>query len=152
MRARTVGASAAIAVGLALTMTGCTVNQLLPTYDEVRGETEAAMQAIVDEMPADSQVDDLTDDSPFTCGDAGGVFFTGHWFVHAPDGFDTEHFISVLPELLGPEFVEEEGGIDVSYPLVRLRTVDTAVALDVSESEGDVNILATSRCAQDPAE
>ncbi len=148
------GLAAVIAATLAVGLAGCTVQ--LPTYDQVRSETEAAMQDIVDAMPEGSVVDDRTVPTPFACGDGRGVFFTGHWEVHPPEGFDTRGFIETLPETLGDGYEEQEVGVAVDYPLVRLVALEHGgTGLDVSGLDADtddplVNIVATSRCAQDP--
>ena len=139
---------------LVLTMTGCAMQQL-PTYDVVRSETTAAMQQVVDQLPADSVVDDRTDPTPYGC-DGGGVLFTGHWEVQVPDGFDTRAFIEELPGRVAENFVKEERGVPHSYPLISLRTKgDSEVSLDVSNRDPEnlpkINILALSRCAQAPS-
>ena len=139
---------------LVLTVTGCTMQQL-PTYDVVRAETTAAMQQVVDQLPAESVVDDRTDPTPYGCGD-GGVLFTGHWEVHVPDGFDTRAFIEELPERVAEDFVKEKLGGPYSFPLISLRAKDDSqVSLDISNGDPEnlpkVNILALSRCAQPPS-
>ncbi len=136
-----------------IVVTGCAVNQL-PAYETVRDETESAMQLIVDELPTDSAVKDLTVSAPFAC-EEGGVFFTGHWFVTPPQGFDTQAFIEELPRTLSSDFSEEPTKVPTSYPSVSLRASDGSnVSVDVSDVDPDanpgINILALSRCAQDP--
>ena len=140
---------------LIIAMTGCSVNQL-PTYETVQTETESAMHLIVDELPNGSEVEDLTASAPFACAE-GGVFFTGHWFVTPPQGFDTREFIETLPSTLSYDFAVEPTEVPTSYPSVSLRTSDGSdVSMDVSDVDPDsnpgINILALSRCAQDPGD
>lgn len=143
-------------VTIAALMTGCTMTSL-PTYDDVRDETESAMQQIADTMPEGSRVEDLTVATPTICGGgADGVFFTGHWFVHGPDGFDTDSFITELPTKVAADFTEEESGVAVSFPADRLRSHPAGVGIDVTNSTAGeypgIEILATSPCAKDPAD
>lgn len=136
-------------------LAGCSM-QSLPTYDEIRDETQDAMQRIVDELPSGSRVEDLTTGSAFTCGDGKGVFFTGHWVVYAPDGFDNVTFVDGLPETLGADFARIKGAIDKGPGSVKLGTTDASnVRLDATVVDVDgmtaVDILATSRCGRDPS-
>ena len=74
-------------------------------------------QLIVDELPNGSEVEDLTASAPFACAE-GGVFFTGHWFVTPPQGFDTREFIETLPSTLSYDFAVEPTEVPTSYPSV----------------------------------
>ena len=140
----------------AIVLTGCSM-QSLPTYDEIRGETQNAMQRIVDELPSESRVEDLTTGTPFTCGDGKRVFFTGHWAVYPPDGFDNVTFVDGLPETLGADFTRIEGAIDKGPGSVKLGTTDASdVRLDATVVDvvgtSAIDILATSRCGQGPSD
>ena len=84
------GAVALVAVALS----GCTAEQL-PSYEHARDQTTSVMQRVLDEVPPGSVKEDLTDDESFACGSADGVFFTGHWGVYPPAGFDTEGFVAI---------------------------------------------------------
>lgn len=113
------------------------------------------MQRVADQLPADSVVDGLTDATPYACSN-GGVFFTGHWLVTPPDNFDTSQFVADLPGRLGSEFAEQESNLGHTYPAVELRATDESnVSVTVSGSpDGDaplIDILAMSRCAQEPS-
>lgn len=57
---------------VAFVLSGCS-GETLPTYDAARAEAEAAMQRVVDQLPADSRVVDTTDLTPYACSDGGGV-------------------------------------------------------------------------------
>lgn len=145
--------AASVVAMLAVGAVGCSAQ--LPAYEEVRSETEAAMQDVVDALPEGSTVDDRTDPTPFACSD-GGAFFTGHWEVHPPQGLDTRELLESLPEGLGDGYREQDVAVTVDYPLVRLVALDHGGAgLDVSGIDVDtddpiVNIVATSRCAREP--
>ncbi|WP_447943794.1 hypothetical protein [Microbacterium aurum] len=151
---RRVQAVAALGLAVTLLVTGCGATQL-PTYEQVTDETTTAMQAIADQMPPGSEIEDVTVPTPYTCGPSSdGVFFTGHWFVHATDGFDTRAFIESLPENLGDGFTVLPPGVEISYPGVLLRAQNDNVRIDVSNPNEDeypgIDILAMSRCAQEP--
>lgn len=144
----------AILAATALALTGC-ASTPLPTYDTVRGESQSAMQRVVDELPAGLSVDKNPSDKPFGCsGD--GVFYTGQWTVETPEGFDGQAFVDELPEALGEDFLVEETRLELSYPAVSFiatgysnSTVDVSV---LTRDEGVVvDLLSTSQCAQLPA-
>lgn len=144
-----------VAVAALVSLAGCQATQL-PTYEEVRTETEAAMQRIVDELPEGSTVEDLTNDTPFACNEgSSAVFFTGHWAVITPDGFDRVGFVEGLPDVLGPGFEQRESQIDTGPGSVKLRTTGeddvhlSATAVEDGQVQA-VDILAMSRCAQEP--
>ncbi|SIR95071.1 hypothetical protein [Microbacterium sp. RURRCA19A] len=144
----------ALLTAAALALTGCTPTPL-PTYDTVRGEAQAAMQRVVDELPAGLRVDKNPSDKPFGCsGD--GVFYTGQWTIETPEGFDGQAFVDELPEALGEDFRVEETRLELSYPAVSFigtgyanSTVDVSVL--TREERVVVDLLSTSRCAQPPA-
>ena len=126
----------------------------LPQYSTVQQEAEAAMQAVVDQLPPGTTVDDHSDDSPFACSD-GGFFFTGHWAADPGDGFDIESFISTLPDELGGDFVVIEPALKPTFPQVELNATDlgnttVTVSQGFNEMAHVVDILAMSRCAEDP--
>jgi hypothetical protein len=138
----------------ALALTGCAPTPL-PTYEAVRGEAQAAMQRVVDELPAGLEVAKNPSDNPFGCsGD--GVFYTGQWTIDTPESFDGQAFVDGLPAALGEDFLVEETRLELSYPAVSFiatgyanSTVDVSV---LTRDEGIVvDILSTSRCAQRPA-
>lgn len=137
-----------------LALSGCTPTPL-PSYGAVRGEAQAAMQRVVDELPADLPVEKSPVDSPFGC-EGDGVFYTGQRTIPTPPGFDGQSFVHGLPDALGSEFRVEETGLDLSYPSVSFIATGYANStLDVSVLTRDddvvVDILSTSRCAQPPA-
>lgn len=144
----------ALLAAAALTLTGCAPTPL-PTYETVRGESQSALQRVVDELPAGLRVDKNPSDKPFGCsGD--GVFYTGQWTIETPEGFDGQAFVDELPEALGEDFLVEETGLDLNYPAVSFiatgyanSTVDVSVL--TRDEEVVVDILSTSRCAQPPA-
>jgi hypothetical protein len=144
----------AVLAAAVLTLSGC-ASTPLPTYETVRGEAQAAMQRVVDELPADLPVEKSPADTPFGC-EGGGVFYTGQWTIPTPPGFDGQSFVNGLPDALGSEFRVEETGLDLSYPSVSFIATSYANStLDVSVLTRDegivVDILSTSRCAQRPA-
>lgn len=136
---------------VAFVLSGCS-GETLPTYDAARAEAEAAMQRVVDQLPADSRVVDTTDLTPYACSDGGG-FFTGHWLVTPSTDFDTVQFVEDLPSRLADEFATQTPQVAHSYPVVELRTA-TGVSVTVSGSPNGeppvVDILGMSRCAQGP--
>lgn len=149
----------ACVLGLALFLTGCSSP---PSYDEVRAETEDAMQKIVDTLPDGTPLEDRSGE-PFACdpnsgnllsGD--GQFYTGQWVLYPVGDFNGADFVDELPSKLGEEFVVDEDVIDTSFPLVRLRPADAHdVVIDVTtNSDGDdpfIGIRAISRCGVTPA-
>lgn len=141
------GAVALVAVALS----GCTAEQL-PSYEHARDQTTSVMQRVLDEVPPGSVKEDLTDDEPFACGSVDGVFFTGHWGVYPPAGFDTEGFVENLLGELGPGFEEQD---TTAASTVRFRSVEDGVLTTVRAVETDdgpaIDILATSPCAQEPS-
>ncbi|WP_128217406.1 hypothetical protein [Microbacterium enclense] len=145
-------ASALLAAG-ALILTGCAPTPL-PSYETVRGQAQSAMQRVVDELPTGLEIAKNPSDEPFGCsGD--GVFYTGQWTIATPEGFDGQAFVDRLPDALGEEFLVEETGLDLNYPSVSMiATGYMNSTLDVSVLTRDegvvVDILSTSRCAQDP--
>lgn len=138
----------------ALALTGCAPTPL-PTYETVRGESQSAMQRVVDELPTGLRVDKNPSDKPFGCsGD--GVFYTGQWTIETPEGFDGQAFVDELPKALGEDFRVEETRLELSYPAVSfIATSYQNSTLDVSVLTRDervvVDILSTSRCAQPPS-
>jgi hypothetical protein len=144
----------ALLAAAALALTGCAPTPL-PTYEAVRSQAQAAMQRVVDELPADLPIEKSPADTPFGC-ERDGVFYTGQWTIPTPPGFDGKGFVDGLPDALGPEFRVEETGLDLSYPSVSfIATGYSNSTLDVSVLTRDegvvVDILSTSRCAQPPA-
>lgn len=146
-------APALLAAG-ALALTGCAPTPL-PTYETVRGEAKAAMQRVLDELPAGLEVAKNPSENPFGCsGD--GVFYTGQWTIETPEGFDGQGFVDGLPAALGEDFLVEETRLELSYPAVSFiatgyanSTVDVSV---LTRDEGVVvDILSTSQSAQPPA-
>lgn len=144
----------ALLAAAALALTGCAPTPL-PTYETVRGESQSAMQRVVDELPAGLRVEKNPSDEPFGCsGD--GVFYTGQWTIETPEGFDGQAFVDELPEALGQDFVVEETRLELSYPAVSFIATgyaDSTVDVSVLTRDEDivVDLLSTSRCAQPPA-
>lgn len=138
----------------ALALTGCAPTPL-PTYETVRGEAQAAMQRVVDELPPDVRVEKNPSDKPFGC-ERDGVFYTGQWTVFPPDGFDGQSFVDGLAAALGSDFRTDDRGLELNYPAASFiapgysnSTVDVSV---LTREEGVVvDILSTSQCAQRPA-
>lgn len=151
-----------LVAAISLVLTSCAASPP-PSYDEVHDEAVAAMEEVVGTLPADSVVEDLSND-PYPC-DAGsgsyfdgeGQFFTGHWAVYPPHAtFDGEAFIDALPDELGDDWVVDENAIEMSIPSVRISNGETSmtVAAAVDEDGGRgpyIDILAISRCGAAPA-
>lgn len=141
-------ASLASAAG-ALTLAACA--PVLPTYDAIRDETRAAMQEIVDEIPAGSEVDDLSTETPFGCqGD--GVVYTGHWAVYPEPPFDSQAFVDGLTEALDGTWAANEDALESPDPSVSLLKDDMLIRATAVDDDGRmaVDILALSRCGQSP--
>lgn len=148
---RVIGA-AAVCAGL-LMLAGCAQP---PSYEQVRADTEKAMQAVVDQLPAGVEVEDLSR-PPYDCDLGGGgllsggdgQFFTGHWAAYPDDIFDGQAYIDELPAGLGDGWEVDESAVEVSYPALSIKT--KGVLLDISVVEGDdgetiVDILGISPC------
>lgn len=150
---RRAGLAAAILIGLA-TLGGCTVGR--PSYDEVRDQTVAALQAIVDLIPSPRTVDVGPEQEPYSCSDpllpsrGEGSFYTGHWTAEVSETFDIAAFIETLPATLGHGWTEEDLGIDVSFATVDLIQESTGVSVAVEDHSVDgrrvIDVLAISRC------
>lgn len=145
----------AFAAVLIAVLTGCSMRPL-PPYQAVEDETKAAMQRVVDLLPSGTRVDDLTVSAPYACGDKDGVFFTGHWGVYPPAGFDNVRFVDQLPSQMGSDFERRETGVVLGAGNTRLAsTGEESVHLDVTAVDVDgvraIDILGLSRCAQAPA-
>jgi len=144
----------ALLAASALVLTGCAPTPP-PTYETVRGEAQAAMQRVVDELPPDVRVEKNPADKPFGC-EGDGVFYTGQWTVFPPEGFDGQSFVDGLPAALGSDFRTDDRGLELNYPAASFiapgysnSTVDVSV---LTRDEGVViDILSTSQCAQRPA-
>lgn len=125
----------------------------LPTYDTVRDETRAAMQEIVDAMPAGTEVEDLSTEKPFGC-EGDGVIYTGHWAAYPEPPFDGAAFIDELPEALGDDWMVDENALETVRPDVAFLKDDMMIDVGVFEDDEGVvgiNILALSRCGQSPS-
>jgi len=127
----------------------------LPTYQVVEDETKAVMQRVVDLLPQGTRVDDLTASSPYACGDKGGVFFTGHWGVYPPPGFDNMSFVDQLTSQMGSDFERRETGVSLGAESARIATTgEDKIHLDVTAVDVDgtpaIDMLGLSRCAQAP--
>lgn len=88
---------------VAFVLSGCSGRNVADVRCGACAEAEAAMQRVVDQLPADSRVVDTTDLTPYACSDGGG-FFTGHWLVTPSTDFDTVQFVEDLPSRLADEF------------------------------------------------
>ena len=127
----------------------------LPTYDTVRGETNAAMQLISDQLPDTTHVTEGPD-RPYHC-EENGMFYTGKWVLFQPDDFDGEAFVDDLPAQLGEEFEVRDIGIESSQPAVHFIATDhgdTLISVAAGETDGEqwIDITALSRCAEPPAD
>lgn len=145
---------------LVTSLAGCTMNQL-PTYDEVQNETFAAMQGIVDALPEGSHIKDKSDTEPFGCGgsvvapdSSKGVFFTGHWAVYTPDGYDVQGFIDAMPGVLGDGYKTDPNVVPVGRTQADVVSVNHGIGISLDAFKTDagsgIDILAISRCAQKP--
>jgi hypothetical protein len=152
---------------VAVTLIGAVVALLAscaqpPLYQEVHADTVDAMQAVADELPEGTLVEDRSN-APYGCSlDGGGLFapssdglfFTGHWEASPPEDFDGQAFIDRLPAALGDEWEADHGGVEVSFPAVALNTNGIVLDIWVVDVDGElvVDILAISRCGQPPTE
>lgn len=143
------------ATAVALLLTGCATMTELPPYDTVRDETNAAIQAIADQLPDTTRVTEGTD-KPFHC-EEDGVFYTGKLVLFQPDDFDGAAFIEELPEQLGSDFAIRDIGIESETPdahFVATAHGGATVSVAAGETDGEqwIDITALSRCAEPPAE
>lgn len=142
-----------VLIGVA-TMGGCAMGQ--PSYSQVRKETEAALEGIIDLIPEPRAVDFGAEQEPYSCSDPllgtqrKGWFYTGHWTVEVPEEFDVSSFVKRLPAALGSGWTEEDLGIDVSFAAVDLVQESTGVSVAVEDHSADgrrvIDVLGISRC------
>lgn len=146
--------SAILALAAVLGLGGCGVNE--PTYDTVREEVVSSLDRVVAVIPDPKEVAPQPEGEPYSCGDPlllsnrKGAFFTGHWFVYVPEGFDIDAFIETLPGLLGEDWEVRDTQIEVSFANVDVLYKPLGVTVSVEDAlAGDrpaVELLAISRC------
>lgn len=138
------GAVGAVAVGCA---------PQLPTWDDIRAETNATMQEVVDLLPTEVVVDDLTNSRPYGC--ERGVMYTGHLDIDPGPHFDIPAFIESLDDTLPEGFEPRTSQVRVSFA----RALFTAephgsTLLNVTENtaggRNTIDVLAISRCGEPP--
>jgi hypothetical protein len=132
----------------AVLLAGCVP---LQTYEEAKEKTHAAMQHIVDQLPANVEIEDMTLDKPGPCAGDGGSY-TGQWFATVDDGFDGAAFIETLPGKLPRSFREFDSGVEWSSPDVNFFHDAAYISVEFYDRRGyhGVFISAISRCAQLP--
>lgn len=146
-----------IPVGIAalMIMTGCGMTaQNMPTYETARNDTIAAMQRVVDEVPAAGEVWRRELSAPAPCGD--GVSYSATWAVPVTEDFDAEGFVLGLESALGGDFeLEGESPTDsVGLYFNAPAFGDSGVGVTAMSSENGpfIDLIGTSRCAQKPAD
>ncbi|MDQ1218436.1 hypothetical protein QE411_003291 [Microbacterium arborescens] len=151
MRSRRWFVTLAAMFGTGMMMSACASQ--LPTWDEVRAETQATMQEVVDLLPAEVVVDDMTDPTPYGC--ENGVMYTGHLDIDPGPDFDIPAFIESLDDTLPEGFEPRTSQVRVSFA----RALFTAepygsTLLKVTENtaggRNTIDVLAISRCGEPP--
>lgn len=121
----------------------------LPSYDTVREETRSAMQLVVDQLPAGTEVEDDSTEEPYGCSQD-GVMYTGHWVAFPGDDFDGPGFIDAIPSALGDEWTVDEDAVLPSGPAVNLESDQVSLSIAVVDDDGAVavDILGISQCGE----
>lgn len=132
---------------LLVALTGCGPAQ--PTYTELRQQTRELMQEVVDVLPADSTVADISTEVEYACDDGSGSFYTGNWTITTPE-LDADAFIQSLPEVLGEGWRENSHAMQSERPSVALVHGDTLVRVSILDEEEipTVRLIAISPCGQ----
>jgi hypothetical protein len=135
-------------IGAAL-LAGCVP---LQTYEEAKAKTNAAMQNIVDQLPANVEVEVLSKGEPGPCSGGDGGSYTARWFATVEDGFDGAAFIETLPDKLPRDFREFDSGVEWSSPGVNFFHDAAYISVEFYDRRGyhGVFISAISGCAQLP--
>ncbi|WP_143738864.1 hypothetical protein [Microbacterium sp. Yaish 1] len=138
-------------LGTGMMMSACAAQ--LPTWDDIRAETNATMQEVVDLLPPEVVVDDLTNSRPYGC--ERGVMYTGHLDIDPGPHFDIPAFIESLDDTLPEGFEPRTSQVRVSFA----RALFTAepygsTLLKVTENtaggRNTIDVLAISRCGEPP--
>ncbi|MCM3614286.1 hypothetical protein M3672_07500 [Microbacterium enclense] len=134
--------------------TGCSIGQ--PSYAVVREEALGSLDRVVAVIPDPKEVAPLPEGDPYPCDDpllpatGEGAFFTGHWLVHVPEGFDIDAFVDTLPELLGEDWEERDPGFEVSFANVDVLYKPLGLTVSVEDARADgppaLELLVLSRC------
>lgn len=139
----------ALVAGLCALLAGCAA---LPSFDQVRSETRAAVQAIADHLPERTKIEDWSTGKAGPCA-TGTASYTEHWAGYPDPTFDGEEFIDTLIRELPDEFVVVDTGVHVSDPNLAIDyrgMTMSIVVIDDDPDEPRVNILAISRCGLPP--
>ncbi len=144
-----------LAVAVLMTMTGCGMTgQDMPTYESARSDTIAAMQRVVDEIPAAGELWKRELSAPAPCGD--GVSYSATWAVPVTEDFDAEGFVLGLEGVLEGDFeLEGESPTDsVGLYFNAPAFGDSGVGVTAMSSENGpfIDLIGTSRCALKPAD
>lgn len=138
------------ALAFVLALTAC-AGPALPSYNSVREDTRAAMQKVVDLLPANTEVEDRSTDTPYGCSGE-GVMYTGHWVAHPGEDFDGQALIETLPDELGSDWVVDEDALtDGSSVNVESNGISMTVAAVDTDDGATIDILGISRCGSPPA-
>lgn len=146
--------SAIVLMAATLGLGGCGLNE--PTYENVREEVITSMDQVAAVIPDPKEVAPEPEGEPYSCGDPlllsnrEGAFFTGHWFIYVPEGFDIDAFVEMLPSLLGEDWEVRDSQIQVSFANVDVFYKPLGVTVSVEDAlTGDrpaLELLAISRC------
>lgn len=131
-------------------MSGCAPP--LPPFDEVRSDTVALMQEVVDALPPGTTVTADESHSSWACDTGSGSFYSGYWVATTPN-FDTGAFVESLPGTLGPSWSEDTDALDAGVPSIILLNGETTVrvsAIDDDDGTPRIGIIAISPCGQKP--
>ena len=142
---------ALLTIAAASLLSGCTP---LPSFDLLRTETRAAVQAIADHLPPGTKITDRSTGEEGPCR-RGTASYTEHWAAYPEPPFDGEQFIATLERELPDEFVVVDTGVPVSDPNLAIdyrgMTMSVYVIFEKPEVPR-VNVLAISRCGSPPTE
>src|SRR6218665_1624954 len=102
--------STAIVVCTGLIVSGCSVINYFPTFDEARAQTHAEMRKIVARIPSEAfrGLVDILPNSSFAC-DKKTAQYTGYWEAYVADTFDISAWLDTLRSQLLSEGYRDEG-------------------------------------------
>lgn len=133
-----------------------------PTYDAVRSDVRASMDALVELLPEGTQISVRPEGDPYPCSDdlalgsGDGVFYTGQLEATLPAGFDTTRIINGLPKHLDSTWQVSNTGVKLPSAAIVLTDTSRQVQLNVMDvSKGydespTIDITGISRCAEPP--
>src|SRR6218665_498521 len=140
--------STAIVVCTGLIVSGCSVINYFPTFDEARAQTHAEMRKIVARIPSEAfrGLVDILPNSSFAC-DKKTAQYTGYWEAYVADTFDISAWLDTLRSQLLSEGYRQ--GQSVAF-----RSPGNNLLIAANRDHDDsgrawIEIRGFSRCAQD---